>query len=691
MKIKRLFVRNIRSYEELAIEFSSGSTLLSGDIGVGKTSILLALQFALFGLQPGQKGASILRNGETEANVKVFFDVDGKEISIERALKKSKNGSISQEKNIIEIDGKTEELSTSEMKNRVISLLDYPKEFAKKSNLLYKFTVYTPQEEMKAIIQERPEIRLDTLRHVFGIDRYKRIKENAQIFLQKIKESVKVKEALIAELPALREKLQDQSEKKIQLARETNNLKVEFSQLNERKKEAQNNINEIQEKIDKKRALDAELSKNKFLLQGKKELITKLQKEIFEMQSQLKNKIEFSPEKLAHTTELLNQHNENLDKLNKQFIEVTSKISALESQKTRPTEMKEKISSLENCPTCFQRVSQEHKEKIAKKTQYELEDINRELDQKLIEKQQLIKNLESEKELIKKYQEDKSALQEEKFKFEQQKNIDTKLKSEAFVLERTQNESSQIEKRISELTNQIEAFSQIEEKFQELKTNFDKISEETRKKEITLAEKNKELEMVKTQLENLNSDILKKEKTKEQSNYLRELQDWLQEKFLTIITLTETNVLAKLRNEFSRIFSDWFSILIPEHLAVRLDEDFTPIITNRDYEIDYSFLSGGERTAVALAYRLALNQVLNSLLSKIKTKGLVILDEPTEGFASEQLEKIRDVFDQLESEQIILVSHEQKIEGFVDHVIKITKGENSSVEKENLKNPNSDI
>ena len=59
------------------------------------------------------------------------------------------------------------------------------------------------------------------------------------------------------------------------------------------------------------------------------------------------------------------------------------------------------------------------------------------------------------------------------------------------------------------------------------------------------------------------------------------------------------------------------------------------------------------------------NQVLNSMLSYIKTKDVVILDEPTEGFASEQIDKMRDIFEQLNAEQIILVSHEEKMEGFV--------------------------
>jgi DNA repair exonuclease SbcCD ATPase subunit len=100
-----------------------------------KTSILLGLQFALFGLQPGQKGASILRNGETEASVSLEIEIEGKKVVLERSLKRSKNQSITQESNVIEIEGKRQELSTSEMKNQVIELLDYPKEFIKKSNL----------------------------------------------------------------------------------------------------------------------------------------------------------------------------------------------------------------------------------------------------------------------------------------------------------------------------------------------------------------------------------------------------------------------------------------------------------------------------------------------------------------------------------------------------------------------------
>ena len=69
--------------------------------------------------------------------------------------------------------------------------------------------------------------------------------------------------------------------------------------------------------------------------------------------------------------------------------------------------------------------------------------------------------------------------------------------------------------------------------------------------------------------------------------------------------------MLKLREEFSKLFTEWFSVLVPETITARLAEDFTPIIEQQGYELNYAYLSGGERTAVALSYRLALNQVIN--------------------------------------------------------------------------------
>jgi exonuclease SbcC len=680
MLFKKLTIQNIRSYENLTIEFPKGSVLLAGDIGSGKTSILLGLQFALFGLQPGQKGASILRQGTDNAYACLEIEVDNEIITLERTIKKAKNGSISQDSNIITIGTRREEISTSEMKDRVIRLLNYPKEFIKKSNLLYKFTIYTPQEEMKSIIQERPEVRLDTLRHIFGIDRYKRIKDNAQILFQKLKDAVKIKEVLVSELNLLKEKFTIENEKKITLARETNNLDLDYKKLIITKKSKEDNLTLSQSSIDEKRELDSEIKNLTILLQGKKDLESRMKKEVILMQKQIHEKSDFSEARLQAVSELLEKHKKILEDRNSKFLEVSSQISVLDSKKESPLKLKDQITSLENCPTCLQSVSQDHKHRIGKKMQFEVEDVNRELEQKIQQKQILIKDIEKEKELTKGYELDKNNLQQEKIKYEHQKTIETKIKSDAFILERTSNEIIDLKDKIKQLEIRTQEFSKSQEIFNSAKKEFQDTNEAVRIKEITMATKNKELEILKARLKELSEEIREKEKIREEINHLRSLQDWIQEKFITMINLTEKNVMTKLRNEFSAIFAEWFSMLVSDNLSVRLDEDFTPVITNQDYEIDYTFLSGGERTATALAYRLALNQVLNSMLSNIKTKDIVILDEPTDGFATEQIDKMRDIFEQLKAEQMILVSHEEKIEGFVDHVIRVKKDGTSSIQ-----------
>ena len=680
MIIKKLILENIRSYKNLEIEFPRGSTLLAGDIGSGKTSILLGLQFALFGLQPGQKGSSILRQGEDYASAKLEIEVNDQIIDLERSIKKNKNASITQESNIISINGQREEISTSEMKERVISILNYPKEFAKKSNLLYKFTVYTPQEEMKSIIEERPEIRLDTLRHIFGIDRYKRIKDNASIFLQKIKDFIKIKEILVSELNLLKEKFTRENESKIFLARSINDINSEFQRIQENKKSHEENLKEHELKIEEKRKAESELSKLKMLLLGKQDLELRMKKEIILMQKQVSEKVEFSNENLNSVLNLIETHKKIFEEKNSKFIEVNSKISVLESKKEVPLSLREKINSLENCPTCFQIVSFEHKDKISKRTLFEIQDISRELEQKIVELNQLSKELEKEKELIKGYESDKSKMVQDKLRLEHQKSIETKMKSDSFVLDRISNEVIDLKNQITKLDITLNAYKGDVEIYEKIKSEYKTAYDLSRKKELDLVSKNKELDILKLRLNELEEEIIQKEKLREQLNNLRNLQDFLQDKFVNLINLTEKNVMAKLRADFSTIFSEWFAMLVSDSLEVRLDGDFTPLISNQGYDIEYDFLSGGERTAVALAYRLALNQVLNSMLSRIKTKDLVILDEPTDGFAAEQIDKMRDLFDQLKAKQTILVSHEQKIEGFVDHVIRIKKDGTSSID-----------
>ena len=242
-----------------------------------------------------------------------------------------------------------------------------------------------------------------------------------------------------------------------------------------------------------------------------------------------------------------------------------------------------------------------------------------------------------------------------------------------------------IESDVNMLSNQIniikESVSELKKFDTIIKSRETEMAETIRKErqiEIKKAEIVKEIELDKKEIINLEKEIDKKEKTKQDLIYLLELEDWISNQFLELISYIEKNVMLKLKDEFSKLFSKWFSILVPDTFNVRLDEEFTPIIEQQDFQLDYDYLSGGERTAIALAYRLALNQTLNSLLSEIKTKGLVILDEPTDGFSQQQLDKMRDVLQELKVNQLIMVSHDQKMESFVENIIRLKKQDGGS-------------
>jgi exonuclease SbcC len=85
--LKTLKLENIRSYEEQSISFPVGTTLFEGDIGSGKSTILMAIEFALFGLG-SEKGGALLKLGAKKGSVKLSFEVEGKEYEVCRSLER---------------------------------------------------------------------------------------------------------------------------------------------------------------------------------------------------------------------------------------------------------------------------------------------------------------------------------------------------------------------------------------------------------------------------------------------------------------------------------------------------------------------------------------------------------------------------------------------------------------------------
>jgi exonuclease SbcC len=674
MLLKKLVIENLRSYENQTIQFPKGSTLLSGDIGSGKTTILLAIEFALFGLQPSQKGNSLLRNGADTAKVILEFEVEKKEIIVERTLKRKKH-SINQDYVSITIDNEKFEESVSEVKAKILDLLNYPKEFAKKTNLLYKFTVYTPQEEMKQIIMESKDIRLNTLRHVFGIDKYKRIQENASILNSKLRERIKINQALYADLDELKERLTGKNTNLIES--KEGKIESEEDYINKfRDRELkEKNLKEIKEKIDEKQKFESDKEKNNMLINEKKNQISRYNLDTQKLKEQIEEveKLKFSDDEYNSVKQRIIVQKNKHEELHNEYIEIISKIKALDNKKAEANSLIKQISGLDKCPTCLQQVSLNYKDDMLNNAKKEIDIVDNNIYGYDKRKNDLIEKINVVKNLIEKFEKQNKEMDLLKIKIDSFKEKESRMEEIQKQIVGLNEDVLMLQQQILRLNKEIKSYDKYDIIFNERTNDLKEAKDRENKASIRKAEISKEIEFLEEQIKELKERIEKKENMKNDTDKLKGLENWISGRFLEIVLFTEKQVMSTLKHEFSNLFSRWFSNLVSENLTARLEDDFSPIIEQNGFELDYQFLSGGERTAIALAYRLSLNQVINSILSNIKTNNLVILDEPTDGFSTQQLEKMREVLEQLDTEQLILVSHEQKMEDFVDNIIRIEK------------------
>jgi exonuclease SbcC len=687
MRLNKLTLKNIRSYKDQEIVFPKGNLLLAGDVGSGKTSILLALEYALFGLQPGQRGSALLRGSEETGEVTLSMEAAGKEIVIERRLKRSTK-SVSNEYAAITIDGEKFELSISEIKTKIIKLLNYPDEFIKKNNIIYRYTVYTPQEQMKQIILEDKETRLNILRHVFGIDKYKRMQENLSMYIQNLKGQIKKMEGQIISLEMDKENLKDFNEKTDLLSKKEVTLGRILDEKIEERKLSEFELMELEEKRKDKENLLREIEKTKILQSSKQESLFSIIKEIREIEDLLSNNTKsFNQSELDQIKDELNKNKASLSKIQSHYHTLEAQKTTSDQRSKEELQKKERVFKIDICPTCLQDVSENHKHNILNDVEKTLTHIKNQEISFESNQQALISEIDSHNNKIKILESQRLELEVLRSKQEDITRAKEKLTVLKSLSESTQKDYNFLEKHLSDLKANILKFSTFDIVWKNKQSSLQDASLTEKKAEITLAESRKEQQLMELQKSNLEKSIIETEKIKTTLLERTELNEWLSDKILNLLSHMEHQVLLKLRKEFSQLFRKWFQMLAGESFDAQLDESFTPIIIQGGIEMDYQFLSGGERTATALAYRLALNQMINSVLSNIKTKDVIILDEPTDGFSSTQITKMRDIFEELDIAQLIIVSHESQIESFVDNIIRLKKEtDESQIEEESTDN-----
>lgn len=665
MFIKSVKLNNIRSYVDEKIEFQEGSTLLSGDIGCGKSTILLALDFALFGLRRGElDGEYLLRHGSDSGSVELNFLLDGKDITIKRSLKRGKG--VVQSSGIIKINGFEEEYAPTEIKSRVLEFLGYPKD---QKETVFRYTVYTPQEEMKQIMMSKD--RLVTLRKIFGIDKYGRIRENTKIILTELRSMKRESEAYTKDLE---EKVKEYDNKKTEIWKMEDDLskQKEFGQG-------------IDKKLEKKKFEVEEFEKSIEDMKNIKQVIVKKESELSSLErahEKISGEINLLEKRRDEKENLLHQY-DDLKKPQKTFEEIKNGLENTEKEKymmishnaVNADEIKKLVSILEKgiCEVCGQEVHNPSafSDNITKK-----EFLKKEVSEKIENLDKIIYALKKEQDAVREYSialRTKTDIEKSLLVLENdiKRNVNEKEKNNYALLK--------IRSELVSLHPVVEDLPKKEETLKKIRNELYSLQNEKLYAEKLITKTEQQLSDLNEYMKMLETDIAKKKKSRSKAEYVKELIGWFDIQFVALTELIEKHVMLMIQKEFDQFFRNWFGILMQdEAMNVRVDEQFSPVIEQNSYETDYNNLSGGEKTSVALAYRLALNRVINTLIENIKTKDLLILDEPTDGFSTDQLDRIRYVIDELNLKQIIIVSHEPKIDTFVDNIIKIYKQDHVS-------------
>jgi len=701
MKIKKIKMKNFRSFsnKETEVELDGKFNIFVGENGSGKTSVILALRYALFGTQGIDIKAEDLVNNINKDNMSVtlFCEKEGKEIIIKRGRSKKQSyvklwidGKESDLPSVKEYDKRIEEIIGFNYKmldyfsiNSQIftknffkmkkaerdtflkkaigiedfyNLIDRFKELRKK----YEYEKESVEKEtavFKEILAEKKE-RLNVLKKSFIYQSKKHVKLKQKQFEEK-----KIK--FQKEIDILSEKLKGEEKLKslkAELKTLTESVKKEKSELKEHENIGKSNLNDIIKEIENvKETLESirESEDKKNLLRTAKQ---KFYQHILSLNAKKKNAInnfnkvtaaaEAIRTKGTYLNRITNGELESfIDKYGEgilKFLFIADKKFYFEKEKVF-TNAKIELSN-------SQRIINEYKEfkdslfnalffsnnSVLKK----IEEEKRELILKYKNFiKPLIKTLRESKKMIKKkdyYQKKLEKL------FSQKAEIERKIKIADRVCKQ--------EKRIELLKTEIEKLFSYEGAFMQYS-----------KKSALLAEINEELLNIKTELRKHEEyeSVLKEEKKyqkkiEENEKVFKEL-DVKVKKCDEIIKRDAKLAIEKATEDFLKIFNYYIQKYTEElnvRFYIKIKNDFSFLLKERGKPVDYSILSKGEETILNLLIIFALNETLRTI-SNINFN-LLILDEIDGTLDEKNLFKIIKKIEGLKKD-IIFVSHRKEI------------------------------
>jgi exonuclease SbcC len=684
VKVEAVELENIRSHTKSKIEFQRGFNCLVGGVGCGKSSVLYAIDFALFGEPLGRSYEYILREGEDAGKVTLQFSHGGKHYTLTRGVRKKGKG-IGQDLEqlrLYENERLIAQVKSDAVAEQLKAITGLDKE-------LFREIVWVRQEQLKELLNMTPRERQKRLDELFGLSDYELAWANLQ-GVQKEYEGEKKAYERDPDIVTM-EKLNKEYDKSVQEFAATE------SQIEELKKKNANAETALKEATQQLQSLEELRKQTEELMRQETQLKTNIENvednsaRIADEIARENTSIESMNQKLQSLEQETQAHREKLTQAGLQLDstqeEQRKHLQALDEQlrslageqeatRKEMREAEKRLSSLatENkCPLCLQNLHDDYKADLLdklNKTGIEGKGKLEELQKNLDELEQL-RNLVSNaalglQTLAPKIDELKTRSSDEHQKLER---LSKEFEEKQLLEKQLREQLSSVRKEIamfdlSQLERARELRDQAFAEHSQLKSKLE--TSETRKDDLALR-----MEEFKQRLDN----------AQEKVERMKRIENLLQ--IATDVRDAYRSIQPRMRKEFvsflQRMIQQFLDDLtggVGSALTVMIDETYSPIVKGEEgYEREVTNLSGGERTLLAFAYRLGLGQ----LIMQSRTGhglGTLLLDEPTESLGREDgsIDRLAEAISRLKAiEQIIAVTHSEAFAEKAEHVIRLEK------------------
>lgn len=676
------------AHSDTKLNLENGVTVFVGQNGAGKSSIIDAITFALFGKHTRKSSKGLVKRGAVQGYAKIEFVINEtkyqavRKIDCKGGLAAKFSKKVNEEWIEIAVGERKQfgESMTQEVEKAIG--LDFEK---------LKIASIVQQGELNSIIKAKPKEFKELLNAVIGIDKLdvasNGMKEVSKSFRENIREKIGYDDThldlLQRDLEKYQKELEESRPQKEILRENQAKLQNEMIKLQER-------LDHDSSKIEKSRQLEARKRELQAYVKG---TIMEIQQEINEKERRIRDCEDcFQYAGLRLDLDIkIQKVNEAIEESQKKMQEMTNQVASLKEKKLLAKKLELKDNK---CPVC---------DSIVEKLNplFQEEHIEKELDS--IQKKILA--TQDEQELYHKKRREFSE------KLQVAINAEATLKAHSI---RTKEELLKIKKDIENKriniqkipilsNNNLLELSQIDSHSRIIFENILELEEETKgfnEKEFSnlkeaIAEKQSRLSQIDQQIGAINEKISKnEEQIKTSLNAISELK--IVKDYMSELDSIHSNIFSRdgpvatsLRswalNAISSKASEYLILLNSKIQRIRLSEkarDISITCYSKKEELDLESLSGGEQVSVALALRLGMANLLGA-----SNMNLMILDEPTTHLDAERKKSLVGVLSQLSNisnaqmpMQFIIITHDSEIfeDSTVEQIFKFESTEEGS-------------